>query len=232
MRSRAGDGANLSDQPIVPDLIRARKPSNRPAARQLGTLLTVRGDVRHGASLCSSPRTPGLRGLRWSIGASGWRTRHVDKRVVEIARALATQRGLLLLDEPARGLGPCDIERLGKLLRQVADADIAVVLVEHHMPLVMSLSDQSSCSTPAGSSPQAARRRCGRMRQSQGLSRRAQAQRTRHDQPQEAHVRNVCLWSSSSAGLRCRAGVRGVDSHRAHQGDDHRPGANALGSRP
>ena len=66
---------------------------------------------------------------------------HIDKRVVEIARALAMQPQVLLLDEPAAGLGRQDIERLGKLLRQIADAGMAVILVEHHMSLVMGLSD-------------------------------------------------------------------------------------------
>jgi len=61
--------------------------------------------------------------------------------VVEIARALATQPRVLLLDEPAAGLGPQDTERLGKLLRQVAQAGVGMVLVEHHMPLVMGVAD-------------------------------------------------------------------------------------------
>lgn len=109
---------------------------------RLGTLLTVRGDVRHEGELVQLAA-----GLLAFVGYDGALERpagglaHVDKRVVEIARALATQPQVLLLDEPAAGLGPRDIERLGKLLRQVADANIAVVLVEHHMPLVMSLSD-------------------------------------------------------------------------------------------
>ena len=109
---------------------------------RLGTLLTMRGDVRHEGELVQLAA-----GLLAFVGYDGALERpagglaHVDKRVVEIARALATQPRVLLLDEPAAGLGPRDIERLGKLLRQVADADIAVVLVEHHMPLVMSLSD-------------------------------------------------------------------------------------------
>ena len=63
---------------------------------------------------------------------------HVDKRLVEIARALATQPSvLLLLDEPAAGLGRGDTERVAGLLRRIAEAGIAVVLVEHDMNLVM-----------------------------------------------------------------------------------------------
>ena len=66
---------------------------------------------------------------------------HVDKRLVEIARALATRPRVLLLDEPAAGLGHADTERLGALLRRLADAGLTVILVEHDMPLVMSVSD-------------------------------------------------------------------------------------------
>jgi len=67
---------------------------------------------------------------------------HVDKRLVEIARALALGPRVLMLDEPAAGLGPSDTEKLGVLLRAVADAGIAVVLIEHDMSLVMRISDQ------------------------------------------------------------------------------------------
>ncbi|HEX6981016.1 MAG TPA: branched-chain amino acid ABC transporter ATP-binding protein/permease [Alphaproteobacteria bacterium] len=66
---------------------------------------------------------------------------HVDKRLVEIARALATRPDILLLDEPAAGLNSEDTKRLGHLLRQIADLGIAVILVEHDMDLVMGISD-------------------------------------------------------------------------------------------
>ena len=109
---------------------------------RLGALLTICGDVRQEGEPVQLAE-----GLLAFVGYDGALERpagglaHVDKRVVEIARALATQPQVLLLDEPAAGLGPRDIERLGKLLRLVADAGIAVVLVEHYMPLVMGLSD-------------------------------------------------------------------------------------------
>ncbi len=67
---------------------------------------------------------------------------HVDRRLVEIARALATDPDALLLDEPAAGLSREDKERLGALLRRIADAGVAVLLVEHDMALVMGISDQ------------------------------------------------------------------------------------------
>ncbi|MDO9425223.1 MAG: ATP-binding cassette domain-containing protein, partial [Methylobacterium sp.] len=66
---------------------------------------------------------------------------HVDRRLVEIARALAGQPRVLLLDEPAAGLTRADTDRLGGLLRRIAECGIVVVLVEHDMPLVMGISD-------------------------------------------------------------------------------------------
>ncbi|MDX1431409.1 MAG: branched-chain amino acid ABC transporter ATP-binding protein/permease, partial [Gammaproteobacteria bacterium] len=67
---------------------------------------------------------------------------HVDKRLVEIARALAMRPSVLLLDEPAAGLGDADTARLGRLLRDIAERGIAVILVEHDMSLVMEVSDR------------------------------------------------------------------------------------------
>ena len=66
---------------------------------------------------------------------------HVDKRLVEIARALITQPSVLLLDEPAAGLSAQDTELLIPLLRNIAEAGVIVVLVEHDMRLVMEVSD-------------------------------------------------------------------------------------------
>jgi branched-chain amino acid transport system ATP-binding protein len=61
---------------------------------------------------------------------------------VELARALAAQPKLLLLDEPASGLNHEEVGRLGALIREVRDKlKLTVLLVEHHMNLVMSISD-------------------------------------------------------------------------------------------
>ena len=67
---------------------------------------------------------------------------HVDKRLVEIARALAMAPSVLALDEPAAGLDPGDTRRLAELLRKVAATGITVLLVEHDMKLVMAVSDR------------------------------------------------------------------------------------------
>jgi branched-chain amino acid transport system ATP-binding protein len=62
-------------------------------------------------------------------------------RMVELARALATEPQLLLLDEPASGLNTREKEDLGKLIVKIRDAGITVLLVEHDMSLVMDISD-------------------------------------------------------------------------------------------
>ncbi len=67
---------------------------------------------------------------------------HVDRRLVEVARALALDPDALLLDEPAAGLSREDKTSLARLLRRIADAGITVLLVEHDMTLVMDISDQ------------------------------------------------------------------------------------------
>jgi len=62
---------------------------------------------------------------------------------VELARALAAEPRLLLLDEPASGLNHEEVEALGALVREVrARFDLTVLLVEHHMGLVMRISDR------------------------------------------------------------------------------------------
>ena len=66
---------------------------------------------------------------------------HVDRRLVEIARALALDPDALLLDEPAAGLSREDKSVLATLLRRIADTGITVLLVEHDMTLVMDISD-------------------------------------------------------------------------------------------
>ncbi|MFW0785613.1 ABC transporter ATP-binding protein [Gordonia sp. CPCC 206044] len=63
-------------------------------------------------------------------------------RQVEVARALTTRPDLILLDEPAAGQDPEETERFAGILRRVAEDDVAVLLVEHDMELVMSVCDQ------------------------------------------------------------------------------------------
>jgi branched-chain amino acid transport system ATP-binding protein len=61
---------------------------------------------------------------------------------LEIARALAAEPRVLLLDEPAAGCNPVETEEIDRLIRAIADLGVAVVLVEHDMKLVMKISDR------------------------------------------------------------------------------------------
>jgi branched-chain amino acid transport system ATP-binding protein len=67
-----------------------------------------------------------------------------DQRRLEIARALALNPKVLLLDEPAAGFNPQEKEELGQLIKKIRDTGYAVLLIEHDMSLVMKISDRVS----------------------------------------------------------------------------------------
>jgi ABC-type branched-subunit amino acid transport system ATPase component len=67
---------------------------------------------------------------------------HEQQRIVEIARAIATQPKLIMLDEPAAGMNPFEVERLIERILLLRDSGITILLVEHNMPLVMRVADR------------------------------------------------------------------------------------------
>ena len=66
------------------------------------------------------------------------------QRLLEIARALALDPQLLLLDEPAAGLTAPDIKELIGFIRKIREHGVTVILIEHHMDVVMSMCDTVS----------------------------------------------------------------------------------------
>jgi branched-chain amino acid transport system ATP-binding protein len=64
------------------------------------------------------------------------------QRHLEIARALALEPKVILLDEPAGGLNPGETESLARLIHKIRDRNITVVLIEHDMSLIMNISDR------------------------------------------------------------------------------------------
>ncbi|GAB3771482.1 ABC transporter ATP-binding protein [Ramlibacter monticola] len=81
------------------------------------------------------------------VGLGNWLGAHASEmpygalKRLEIARALASRPGMVLLDEPAAGLNDTETREMEALVRQISDSGVTVVLVEHDMKLVMNLSD-------------------------------------------------------------------------------------------
>ena len=82
-----------------------------------------------------------LVGLGARAQTSGGDLTLVEQRRLEVARALASDPRLLLLDEPAGGMNPVEVEDLNQLIRKIRETGVTVLLVEHHMRLVMRVSD-------------------------------------------------------------------------------------------
>ena len=88
------------------------------------------------------------RALLDDVGLARWADARADSlpygalKRLEIARALAAEPRLLLLDEPAAGLNPNETREIDELIRRIAARGITVVLVEHNMRLVMGVSDR------------------------------------------------------------------------------------------
>ena len=80
--------------------------------------------------------------LESAAGAAARSLPYGDQRRVEIARALASEPRLLLLDEPAAGMNPAETDTLVALLRRIREQGTTLLLIEHDMNLVMSVSDR------------------------------------------------------------------------------------------
>ncbi|MDY6794271.1 MAG: ABC transporter ATP-binding protein [Actinomycetota bacterium] len=65
-----------------------------------------------------------------------------QQRMLEVARALATNPTIILLDEPASGLNVYETRELGEIIYRIRDMGVTVILVEHDMGLVMRISDE------------------------------------------------------------------------------------------
>ncbi len=65
-----------------------------------------------------------------------------EQRRLELARALAAEPKLLLLDEPAAGMNAEEIDELDARIRRIRDTGVTVVLIEHHMELIMAVADR------------------------------------------------------------------------------------------
>lgn len=81
-------------------------------------------------------------GLAGRAGQLAKNLSHGERRLLEIARALATEPELLLLDEPAAGLNSSETDLLGETIYKIRSKGITVLLVEHDMGLVMRISDE------------------------------------------------------------------------------------------
>ncbi|MGH7429814.1 MAG: ABC transporter ATP-binding protein [Candidatus Methylomirabilaceae bacterium] len=65
-----------------------------------------------------------------------------DQRRLEIARSLASDPTLLLLDEPAAGMNPHETNAMMELIRRIRARGVTVLLIEHHMKVIMGISDR------------------------------------------------------------------------------------------
>jgi branched-chain amino acid transport system ATP-binding protein len=81
-------------------------------------------------------------GISMRAGEAAKNLPYGDQRRLEIARALATEPRLLLLDEPAAGMNPAEKVALQGLIRKIRDSGRTVLLIEHDMGLVMDISDR------------------------------------------------------------------------------------------
>jgi ABC-type branched-subunit amino acid transport system ATPase component len=99
-----------------------------------------RGDERESAR--SAFEVLGVVGLQSRASSLAGSLAYGQQRRLEIARALALQPRLILLDEPAAGMNPIESADLMRLIRNIRDRGVTVLLIEHHMNVVMGISDR------------------------------------------------------------------------------------------
>ena len=70
---------------------------------------------------------------------------HGTRRLVELARAIALRPSFILLDEPAAGLSPVELELVAEVCQNLARSGVGVLLIEHNVPMVLSIADTVTC---------------------------------------------------------------------------------------
>jgi branched-chain amino acid transport system ATP-binding protein len=124
---------------------------NVAIARHIHTRTGLIGGIFGGAAARHEERQTGLKalellelvGLADKAEQTARNLAYGDQRRLELARALALEPRLLLLDEPAAGMNPSEKVALSDLIRQIRDRfGLTIVLIEHHVPLVMGLCDR------------------------------------------------------------------------------------------
>jgi ABC-type branched-subunit amino acid transport system ATPase component len=81
-------------------------------------------------------------GLESRAGALASSLPYGERRMLELARALATAPRLLMVDEPAAGLNAAEVERLVERISRLRQRGMTVIVVEHNMDLVMQIADR------------------------------------------------------------------------------------------
>ncbi len=145
-------GADITGTPVHR---RARRGMARTFQRlEAFGSLTVRDNVRTALDIHRGVRGllsrpgPGVEALLERVGIAAYADERADSvptgvaRLLELARALACEPALLLLDEPSSGLDESETDDFGMLLRELADEGRGVLMVEHDMDLVMAVCDE------------------------------------------------------------------------------------------
>ncbi len=83
-------------------------------------------------------------GMTGSAERSGAELSWVECQLLQIARSMATEPKLVILDEPTAGMGLEESRIVGKIIRQIRDTDVTIVLISHDMKLVMENADRVS----------------------------------------------------------------------------------------
>jgi branched-chain amino acid transport system ATP-binding protein len=137
------DGARIDGQP-------AHRFARLGIARTFQNLrlvahMTVRENVWLAQHTLPAPRAARIEDLLAALGLEAWRDSPVSglplpqQRRVELARALAREPKLLLLDEPAGGMTPAETHEMRDLIARLVPAETALVVVEHKLELVANL---------------------------------------------------------------------------------------------
>jgi branched-chain amino acid transport system ATP-binding protein len=129
-------GLTVLENVLVGAEVRARSGF---ASHLAGLPRSDRDEARLAAEAQALLDSLGIAGLARRPAAS---LAYPDAKRVALARALLSRPRLLLLDEPAGGLGEADIMALGRLVRELPARGTGVVLVEHHMELVLDVCDR------------------------------------------------------------------------------------------